>query len=352
MPPINRRAETIMIPVLDVLQAIPVLGFLPGLVLALVALFPRHELGLEMACIIMIFTGQVWNMTFSFHGSLKAIPQSLREVAAIHHLSRWRIFRQLEVPSAMIGLVWNSMMSMAGGWFFLTVTEAFTLKDHDYRLPGIGSYMNEAMLANDVPAMVADVIAMVLMIVFADQVVWRPLVAWSQRFKVEDVAARSSPSRGCSTWPGVPRWLRGIVSVFDASRRSMLGAGSQPRLLSRNRPGQASDRTACERRLGRALKYFLGVGARGGRRLGGLVDRRPAHRAAAGRFIQVTSDWRTVLLALGASFLRTTIGRLAGGGLDAAGRHPHRPLAALVGAVAAGHPGPGQLSRPTACFCR
>ncbi len=136
-----------MLPVLDVLQAIPVLGFLPGLVLALVALFPRHELGLEMACIVMIFTGQVWNMTFSFHGSLKAIPQTLREVAAIHQLSRWRIFRQLEVPAAMIGLVWNSMMSMAGGWFFLTVTEAFTLKDHDYRLPGIGSYMNEAILA-------------------------------------------------------------------------------------------------------------------------------------------------------------------------------------------------------------
>ena len=131
-----------MIPILDVLQAIPVLGFLPGLVLALVALFPRHELGLEMACIIMIFTGQVWNMTFSFHGCLKAIPQSLREVAAIHRLSHWRIFSQLEVPSAMIGLVWNSMMSMAGGWFFLTVTEAFTLKGRDYRLPGIGSYMN------------------------------------------------------------------------------------------------------------------------------------------------------------------------------------------------------------------
>src|ERR1700722_1755783 len=189
----NRRAEAIMIPILDVLQAIPVLGFLPGLVLALVALFPRHELGLEMACIIMIFTGQVWNMTFSFHGCLKAIPQSLREVAAIHRLSHWRIFSQLEVPSAMIGLVWNSMMSMAGGWFFLTVTEAFTLKGRDYRLPGIGSYMNAAMRANDVPAMIADVIAMVLMILFADQVVGRPLVAWSQRFKVEAVSGAVEP---------------------------------------------------------------------------------------------------------------------------------------------------------------
>src|SRR3984885_3134167 len=162
----NRRAEAVMIPVLDVLQAIPVLGFMPGVVLALVALFPAHELGLEMASIIMIFTGQVWNMTFSFHGSLKAIPQTLREVAAVHKLSRWRFFSQLELPASMIGLVWNSMMSMAGGWFFLSVTEAFTLKDHDYRLPGIGSYMNEAILQGDVPAMIAAVLAMGLMIVF------------------------------------------------------------------------------------------------------------------------------------------------------------------------------------------
>ena len=216
----HRRAETIMLPILDVLQAIPVLGFLPGLVLALVALFPRHELGLEMACIVMIFTGQVWNMTFSFHGSLKAIPPTLREVAAIHQLSQWRIFKQLEVPSAMIGLVWNSMMSMAGGWFFLTVTEAFTLKNHDYRLPGIGSYMNEAILAN-VPAMIGGVVAMVLMIVFADQVVWRPLAAWSQKFKVEDVAAVVEPHSWVLDLARRSTWLRQAldirhVAAFDA----------------------------------------------------------------------------------------------------------------------------------------
>ncbi|MDB5173012.1 MAG: transporter, inner rane subunit, partial [Phycisphaerales bacterium] len=135
----NRRAEKVMVPALDVLQAIPVLGFLPGLVLAMVRLFPTSELGLELACVIMIFTAQVWNMTFSFHGSLRGIPQPLREVAAIQRLSGWKTFRLLEVPAAMIGLVWNSMMSMAGGWFFLTVNEAFTLGKNDYRLPGIGS---------------------------------------------------------------------------------------------------------------------------------------------------------------------------------------------------------------------
>jgi NitT/TauT family transport system permease protein len=132
----NRRAERIMIPALDVLQAIPVLGFLPGLVLAMIALFPSHQIGLEIACIVMIFTGQVWNMTFSFHGSLRNIPQPLREVAAVQRFSGWQTFRLLEVPAAMIGLVWNSMMSMAGGWFFLTVNEAFTLGNRDYRLPG------------------------------------------------------------------------------------------------------------------------------------------------------------------------------------------------------------------------
>jgi len=306
----NRRAESIMLPVLDVLQAIPVLGFLPGLVLALVALFPRHELGLEMACIIMIFTGQVWNMTFSFHGSLRAIPQTLREVAAIHQLSRWRIFRQLEVPSAMIGLVWNSMMSMAGGWFFLTVTEAFTLKDHDYRLPGIGSYMNEAMLANNVPAMVADVIAMVLMIVFADQVVWRPLVAWSQRFKVEDVASVVEPKSWVLDLVRRSTWLRKLLTVFDTSHRSMIGTSFRPRLLSRiAQPASGSGRV--RRALSRALKYTLGAALAAGVAWGAwsivvLLVALPLVDSSR------QEDWRTVVLALGASFLRTTTAVLLG----------------------------------------
>jgi NitT/TauT family transport system permease protein len=136
----NHRAEKLMIPALDILQSIPVLGFLPGLVLAMISLFPRQRFGLELSCIIMIFTAQVWNMTFSFHGSLRSIPTALREAAAIQRLSGWQIFKLLEVPAAMIGLVWNSMMSMAGGWFFLTVNEAFQLTihgvNHDFRLPG------------------------------------------------------------------------------------------------------------------------------------------------------------------------------------------------------------------------
>jgi NitT/TauT family transport system permease protein len=184
----NHRAEKVMLPALDVLQAIPVLGFLPGLVLAMVSLFPTREIGLEIACVVMIFTAQAWNMTFSFHGSLRGIPTPLREVAAIQRLSNWQIFRLLEVPAAMIGLIWNSMMSMAGGWFFLTVNEAFTLGDRDFRLPGIGSYMNEAINAGDSRAQFAAIVAMIVMIVAVDQLFWRPLVVWSQRFKLEEQA--------------------------------------------------------------------------------------------------------------------------------------------------------------------
>jgi NitT/TauT family transport system permease protein len=300
----NRRAEAIMIPILDILQAIPVLGFLPGLVLALVALFPRHELGLEMACIIMIFTGQVWNMTFSFHGCLKAIPQSLREVAAIHRLSHWRIFRQLEVPSAMIGLVWNSMMSMAGGWFFLTVTEAFTLKGRDYRLPGIGSYMNEAMLANNVPAMIADVIAMVLMIVFADQVVWRPLVAWSQRFKVEDVSGSVEPKSWVLTLARRSVRVRKLFAFFDPAERSMLSVGRPARIVNRmsKSPLLAPAVTSA---VGKGIKFLLlgalaVTAAWGGWSLAKLLIALPLYDSSG------HGDWRTVILALGASFLRTT----------------------------------------------
>jgi len=189
----NRRAERVMIPVLDVLQGIPVLGFLPGLVLGMVGLFPHSNVGLELACVVMIFTGQVWNMTFSFYGSLRGIPAELHEVARVHRFGWWKRFRTLEVPSAMIGLVWNSMMSMAGGWFFLTVNEAFTLGEHDFRLPGIGAYMSVAIDRGDRRAMVGAVIAMIVMIVVVDQLLWRPLLAWAQKFKLEETSASEAP---------------------------------------------------------------------------------------------------------------------------------------------------------------
>jgi len=189
----NRRAERVMIPVIDILQGIPVLGFLPGLVLGLVALFPHSNVGLELASVVMIFTGQVWNMTFSFYGSLRGIPTDFRDVARINGFGWWKTFRTLELPSSTIGLLWNSMMSMAGGWFFLTVTEAFTLGDRDFRLPGVGSYMAVAIDRGDHRAMAYAVVAMIVMILTVDQLVWRPALAWAQKFKVEETAAAEAP---------------------------------------------------------------------------------------------------------------------------------------------------------------
>jgi len=180
----SRRAEKILVPLLDILQSIPVLGFLPGLVLVLVNVFPSTNIGLELACILMIFTGQVWNMAFSFYSSLKAVPLELRELTFLFRLEKREVLRSLELPYAMNGLLWNSMLSMAGGWFFLTVTESFRLGDQDFRLPGIGSYMTTAYEQGNREALLAGVVAMAVVIIIVDRCIWAPLVVWSDRFKM------------------------------------------------------------------------------------------------------------------------------------------------------------------------
>lgn len=191
----HAASSRVLLPLLDLLQSIPVLGFMPALVIGLIALFPGSDLGLELAAILMIFTGQVWNMTFSFHQSLTSLPREQVEAAEAFRFSWWRKLRCLELPFATTGLVWNSMMSMAGGWFFLMISESFRLGDQDFRLPGIGSYMSVAMERGDWSAMVAGAFAMIVMIVLIDQLLWRPLVVWSERFRVEEssspVAQRS-----------------------------------------------------------------------------------------------------------------------------------------------------------------
>ncbi len=189
----SRMAEKILIPFLDILQGIPVLSFLPGFVIGLVGLFPRSNVGLELACILSIFTGQVWNMTFSYYGSVRSIPQELREAARVYRFGWWRRIAFLEIPSSMIGLVWNSMMSMAGGWFFISVIESFTLSGRQFRLPGLGSYMHLAIEAGDVRAMAGACLAMVAVIVSVDQLFWKPVMAWAQRFKVEETAGAERP---------------------------------------------------------------------------------------------------------------------------------------------------------------
>ena len=185
----DRRARSLLLPILDILQSIPVLGFMPGLVLALVFLFPKSNFGIELACVLMIFTAQVWNMVFSYYDSLKAIPVELRQMGEICGFGPVKRFLRIELPFAAQGLIYNCMVSMAGGWFFLTINEAFTLGNKDFQLPGLGSYMSEAIAQNNAGAQIAAVVAMGVMIIGVDRIIWWPLVVWSRKFKLEDTAS-------------------------------------------------------------------------------------------------------------------------------------------------------------------
>ena len=183
----SRRLEPLMVAGLDICQSIPVLSFLPGVMLAMVALFPTRQIGVEMGAILLIFTGEVWNMAFSFYSSIKSIPRELNEAATIYGFSRWQRLWQLELPYGAIGLVWNSMVSVAGGWFFLMACEMFVLGTRDFRLPGLGSYLQTAASNNDTRAIVIGLSVMIAIIVAIDQLVWRPAIVWSDKFKFEQV---------------------------------------------------------------------------------------------------------------------------------------------------------------------
>ena len=188
----SRHAEIVMVPLLDILQSIPVLSFLPGVMLAMVAIFPHRQLGVELGSILLIFTGQVWNIAFSFYSSLKTIPRELNEAAIIYRFGRWQRFAELDLPFSTIGLVWNSMMSVAGGWFFLMACEMFVLGNRDFRLPGLGSFLQTAASHGDTRAILWGVTAMIAVIVFLDQLVWRPIIVWADRFKFEQVESSSA----------------------------------------------------------------------------------------------------------------------------------------------------------------
>ena len=188
----SRRAEVVLVPLLDILQSIPVLSFLPGVMLAMVAIFPHKQIGVELGSILLIFTGQVWNIAFSFYSSLKTEPRELREAAKIYRFGHWQRFVQLDLPFSTIGLVWNSMMSVAGGWFFLMACEMFVLGDRDFRLPGLGSFLQTAAGNGDTRAVIWGLAAMVAVIVLLDQLVWRPVIVWADKFKFEQVESASA----------------------------------------------------------------------------------------------------------------------------------------------------------------
>jgi NitT/TauT family transport system permease protein len=189
------RARRYIIPALDILQSIPVLSFLPGLELALVALFPRSNTGLELACVLSIFAGQVWNMAFSYYDSLRGLPPDFRMLSKLYNYSWWSRFWRVELPFGAQSLLYNSMVSMAGGWFFLNVCESFSLGDKSFRVPGLGSYMQVATDSSNIRAEFYGVVAMGVVILVTDRLVWWPLVVWSRKFKLDDFGG-NRPAKG------------------------------------------------------------------------------------------------------------------------------------------------------------
>ncbi|HEY7576419.1 MAG TPA: ABC transporter permease subunit [Acetobacteraceae bacterium] len=188
----SRRASLVLIPILDILQSVPILGFLTFTVVFFMRLFPGNVLGLELAAIFAIFTSQAWNMAFSMYQSLKTVPADLREAADSFHLTAWQRYWRLEVPFAVPGLVWNTMMSMSGGWFFVVASEAVSVGDNSWKLPGIGSYVALALEQRDIRAVFYAIGTMLLVILAYDQLLFRPLVAWSQKFRFETTAGATA----------------------------------------------------------------------------------------------------------------------------------------------------------------
>jgi NitT/TauT family transport system permease protein len=207
-----RRAEKVLIPLLDILQSVPVLGFLTVTVTAFINLFPGSELGLECASIFAIFTSMAWNITFAFYHSLVSQPRDLDEAARIMRLTKWQRFWRLDVPGGMIPLVWNGMMSFGGAWFFLVASESISVLNHHYALPGIGSYAATAIHYGNLGEVGIAIAVMILMVIAVNVLFWRPMVAWSERFRAEESAAAERP--------------RSVV--LDALRRSAV-----PDLVSR-----------------------------------------------------------------------------------------------------------------------
>ena len=182
----SKSAERWLMPLLDILQSVPILSFLPVVLLSLTAILPQRT-AVELAAIILIFTSQAWNLTFSFYQSMRTIPTEYREAAAVFRFSPWLRFKQVELPFASMGLIWNSVMSWAGGWFFLMAAEIFTLGSRDFRLPGLGAYLQTAASQGNTQALIIGIGVLVFIIVLLDQLVWQPLLAWAERFKVSQV---------------------------------------------------------------------------------------------------------------------------------------------------------------------
>ncbi len=284
----SRRAEQILLPLLDVLQSVPILSFLPVVLLSFSAILPTRAAA-ELASIVLIFTSQVWNLTFAWYQSLKTIPTELREASVVFGLNRWLRFKFLELPFAALSLIWNSMMSWAGGWFFLMAAETFTVGERDFRLPGLGSYIQQAVAQANPRALLWGIGTLILVIVLFDQLVWRPLLAWADRFKLEMVEGERPPR----SWfyealrsSRLLRWLSGLLWKTISARLDALFGRVAPYEPRASRESSWS---------GKILWGLFGMGL--------LVG---AWRAAEMLIRLPFEQWGMIALGLGATLLRVS----------------------------------------------
>jgi NitT/TauT family transport system permease protein len=217
----SRRAEMVLIPLLDILQSVPILGFLTFTVVFFMQLFPGHVFGAELACVFAIFTSQAWNMTFSMYQSIRNVPKDLEEASQSFHLSGWQRFWRLDVPFAMPGLIWNAMMSMSGGWFFVVASEAITVGNTTVMLPGVGSYVALAIQKQNLPAIGYAMLTMFLVILAYDQLLFRPVVAWADKFRFEQTASASAPTSWMLDLFRRTRALRALLYPFAALNKAV-----------------------------------------------------------------------------------------------------------------------------------
>ena len=272
----SRKAGQIMIPILDILQSVPVLGYISFTVTAFIALFPGSMMGVECAAIFAIFTAQAWNMTFSLYQSLQTIPRDMEEAAFVFKLSGWQKFWKMELPYALPGLIWNTMMSMSGGWFFVVASEAITVGNQHYTLPGIGSYIALAIEQQDLRAIGWAIATMTIVILIYDQFLFRPLVAWSDKFRYEMTASQDTPKS----------WVRALFSKSKLAKKIFWPIGWLSHFILRIRLFKPTARviqfTVSESKVFDYLWYSLLA-------LTGLVMVR--HLAA---FIQTSIEWNDI----------------------------------------------------------
>jgi NitT/TauT family transport system permease protein len=299
----DARARRLIIPALDILQSIPVLGFLPGLSLALVALFPHSTAGLELVCILAIFTGQVWNMVFSYYDSLRGTPGDFRMLGKLYNLNWWQRFWRLELPFGAQGLLFNSMVSMAAGWFFLAVCEAPQINGTTQRLPGLGSYIQQATDSNDTRAKIFGMIAMGLIIIVTDRLIWWPLVVWSRKFKLDDFGGSRAPKTTLQLWLSRSAAYSFLCQAGTRARNALLGP-AQPWAAETSllEPGAQPPK----RGIAGKLTYTVILGALGALLLWGVWTLIQLLRPVT------ASDWEEILKDAGFSFLRVIASFLIG----------------------------------------